>query len=731
MAAWGLQSFCGHKNVVYVKNVDRPLPIDLRRRRSREKRMSHNHSDRSNSHTPVDVPAAREPGPSATLMAIARRWWIIAAAVVVCLAVAAVKALRTPLTYVTTSTLYIEQAPGPNGQSQPPVNLYAECERIQSTPVLVLALGTDNIRSLPAFAGAANPLEVLRNGIDADLGKEDQLVKVSYVSDTPGDSQQINSAIIKAYKQLTAERTQSSNAVLLNQIRQEKQKGDQDVQAKSQALIDFQNKNAMLAPGSGQGDLTDQRLAGLSTALTQAHLQTLNAQAEYERLTKAFQDNPAIMAQINRLAAQGADAMTVGADETQIRAQIFQLQQRLKELSQRYMPDHPLVQAVRDEINRQSAAYFLAVKQKYLVAQKNEQDLQSAYDQQHQLALALQHKQMEYARLQDDLNRARKRADDWEDRIRQFSFADDIPTLSATVVAQQTQPRSRKTIILFEGLLIGLILGVGLTFLDTRFRSADEIRAGVGLPILGAVPHMHGRQSSSIRGRKVHLDPTSEVSEAYRSVRTALYFGATDAETRTLLVTSASQADGKSTLVANLAIAMAQAGKRTLLIDGDFRKPSQHKIFQVDDSVGLSMVLAGRAAPSDAIQRSGVRELDILPAGPIPPNPSEFLNSETFESLLRDLSSQYDHVLIDSPPVGPVSDARILAAMSDATLLVLRADKSSRKSAAHARDALLSVGANLLGLVVNNVPRRKLRYGTFGAYSQPYYGSARHEYAKA
>jgi capsular exopolysaccharide synthesis family protein len=301
----------------------------------------------------------------------------------------------------------------------------------------------------------------------------------------------------------------------------------------------------------------------------------------------------------------------------------------------------------------------------------------------------------------------------------------------ATVIAQETQPKSRVAITLFEGLLIGLMLGVALTFLDTRFRSADEIRSGVGLAILGAVPHTHGRQSNSIRGRKVHLDPTSEVAEAYRSVRTALYFGATDAETRTLLVTSPSVADGKSTLSANLAIAMAQAGQRTLLIDADFRKPQQHKIFQVDDSLGLSMILAGQNSPSETIQRSGIRELDVLPAGPIPPNPTEILNSETFESLLRDLAGQYDHVLIDAPPVGPVSDARILSAMCDATILVLRAQKSSRKSAAHARDALLSVGGNILGIVVNDVPRRKLRYGTFGLYANAQLGRAKREYARA
>jgi capsular exopolysaccharide synthesis family protein len=696
--------------------------------------MNRNRLDRLDPQPPVNVPAASEQSPYAILAAIARRWWLVAAVVAICVAVAALKALTTPLLYDTTATLYIQQGSGlatNTSSNQGAVNLYAECERITSTPVLVLALGIDDIRSLPTFAGAANPLDVLRNSVSADLGREDQLVKVSVVCRNADDSAKINAAVIKAYKQLTEERTQSRAAELLKQVHQEKTKGEQEVQAKSQALLEFQGKTGLLSPANGKGSLIEDRLASLSAALTQAHLQTLAAQSEYERLSAIVQNDPAVTRQLNRLTAQGPQALPLATDETQIRADLYQLQQRLKSLSQHYLPDHPMVQAVRDEIDQRNAAYFLAVKQRYLNDQKQEQDLQASYDQQHQLALDLQRKQMEYARLQDDLARSRKRADDWEDRIKQFTLTDDVPPVTATFITQNTQPKSRAAMTLFEGALIGLMLGVALTFLDTRFRSADEIRAGVGLPILGAVPHTHGRQSNSIRGRKVHLDPTSEVAEAYRAVRTALYFGASDAETRTLLVTSPSQADGKSTLSANLAIAMAQAGQRTLLIDADFRKPQQHKIFQVDDSIGLSMILAGHNSPSEAIQRSGIRELDVLPAGPIPPNPTEILNSETFDSLLRDLAGQYDHVLIDAPPVGPVSDARILAAMCDATILVLRAQKSSRKSATHTRDALLSVGGNIVGIVVNDIPRRKLRYGAFGLYARPHYATPQRELVRA
>lgn len=172
--------------------------------------------------------------------------------------------------------------------------------------------------------------------------------------------------------------------------------------------------------------------------------------------------------------------------------------------------------------------------------------------------------------------------------------------------------------------------------------------------------------------------------------------------------------------MSNLAIATAQAGQRTLVIDGDFRKPIQHKIFEIDNEKGLSSVLAGEDAMDEAIQPGPVKELYILPCGPEVPNPSELLNSDTFAELLKKASERYDRVVIDSPPVGPVADSQILAAVCDITLLILRAEKSTRRHSQQACDSLLSVGAHILGAVVNDVPRKHGRYGYYSGYR--YYG---------
>ncbi|MBA7506216.1 hypothetical protein ES706_04897 [subsurface metagenome] len=273
-------------------------------------------------------------------------------------------------------------------------------------------------------------------------------------------------------------------------------------------------------------------------------------------------------------------------------------------------------------------------------------------------------------------------------------------------------------------LVLGLMLGGGLALLrdwmDQRLRSAEEISAILGVPVLGVVPSMSRRQSMVARGQKVYLDSNSRAAEAYRTIRTAVFFGAPKDEAKTILVTSPAAVDGKTTLVSNLAIAMAQAGQKTLILDADFRKPMQHKIFEVDhQDKGLSSVLAGTTILEETIQPTKVKGLELLMCGPDVPNPSEILNSESFAKLLEFFSNKYDRIVIDSPPVMPVTDAQILGAICDITLLILRAEKSTRKISQQARDGLLSVGAHILGAVVNDVPR-KSRYGYYSGYG--YYG---------
>jgi capsular exopolysaccharide synthesis family protein len=218
--------------------------------------------------------------------------------------------------------------------------------------------------------------------------------------------------------------------------------------------------------------------------------------------------------------------------------------------------------------------------------------------------------------------------------------------------------------------------------------------------------HWNSAQSLMRRGQTMHLNPRSDIAESYRSIRTAIYFGLQRQPAKTILVTSPSAGDGKTTLASNLAIAIAQAGRRVLLIDADCWHPTQHQIFGLGDGPGLTTVLRKKATLEEMVRKTDIENLEILPCGELPNNPAELLGSAALVDLLTQAAGTYDQVLIDSPPVVPITDARILAANCGATILVLRAGKSTRRSADEAFEVLSSVNAHILGLVVNDVARQ-------------------------
>jgi capsular exopolysaccharide synthesis family protein len=232
----------------------------------------------------------------------------------------------------------------------------------------------------------------------------------------------------------------------------------------------------------------------------------------------------------------------------------------------------------------------------------------------------------------------------------------------------------------------------------------------MGVPVVAMVPRINPKLSPLTRGQVAYLDGRSPVAEAYRGIRTSLHVGG-GSKSKTILVTSSNPGDGKSTTASNLAISFAQAGERTLIIDCDLRQPVQHLIFESNGSGGLSGVLSGQVKLRDAVIKTRIRGLFLLPCGPVPSDPSEQLAGKRFSQVVQVLAEHFDRIVIDSPPVMTATDAHVLAASTDATLFVLRMNRSTRPFVLHSRDALERVGANVVGAVANEVPaRRAYRY---------------------
>ena len=417
----------------------------------------------------------------------------------------------------------------------------------------------------------------------------------------------------------------------------------------------------------------------------------------------------------------------------QIRQEIRIRQRELVAMGNNYLPGFPDLDRIR--IVLKSLQDELAAEDKRLleiyVAQleRNHATLQFRVDEINRLvagAMAdyrlFNEQSLQLEILESEIRRLETQASSYDSQIRSLDlttrdadFAANITIMERAGETARNMVAPRQSMTLASALVAGLLAGSLLAFLrdwlDQRLRSAEEIKQLLNLQVLGVVPHIHRARTPSDRGTVAQHKPMSHFAESFRTIRTAIYFGVPAGAARTLLITSPQPGDGKTTLASNLAIAMAQAGNRVLLIDADFRKPMLHKIFSIPRESGISSVLASEMTLEQAVQESGIEGLSLLPCGPLPANPSEILNPQAFNEPVEQLTTRFDQIIIDSPPILPVTDARILAASCDLTVLALRADKSTRRAATYARDVLLSVGASVLGVVVNDAPRHRGSYG--------------------
>ncbi|RHW30385.1 CpsD/CapB family tyrosine-protein kinase [Oceanobacillus profundus] len=214
-------------------------------------------------------------------------------------------------------------------------------------------------------------------------------------------------------------------------------------------------------------------------------------------------------------------------------------------------------------------------------------------------------------------------------------------------------------------------------------------------------------KNNKMRHLITKISPRSPISEQYRTVRTNLQFASADEEIQTLLLTSAGPSEGKSMTTANLAVVYAQQGKKVLLIDADLRKPTIHYTFRLDNLKGLSNVLVGDIPLQEAVVPSAVQDLDLISCGPIPPNPSELLGSKRMQRMIAEARELYDVIIFDTPPVLAVTDAQILSAFVDGSILVVRSKSTETESAQKAVESLKAVNAKVLGTVLNDRDKKE------------------------
>jgi polysaccharide biosynthesis transport protein len=294
----------------------------------------------------------------------------------------------------------------------------------------------------------------------------------------------------------------------------------------------------------------------------------------------------------------------------------------------------------------------------------------------------------------------------------------DVTLVEPAVAPEPSHPKGpNKMLNSLMGAFLGLILGLGLAFLinhlDDTLKTPEDIK-GYGLILLGTVPMFRRRERGLISGS----DPKGYVSESYRTVRNSLKFISLDKRMKTIVVTSCLENEGKTTTLVNLGISLCRDGKSVLIIDADLRKPRMHEVLgSRENSVGISTVLSGEATATQAIQHTHVEGLHLLSSGPVPPDPGSMVESEKIRQLIRDLSPDYDVVLLDTPPILAAGDAVVLAKDADAMLLVLESERITRRSLSQCLDLLKRAGVHPAGAILNKyrIMQRSTYYRYYNA----------------
>ncbi|MFC1761542.1 GumC family protein [Planctomycetota bacterium] len=610
--------------------------------------------------------------------------------------------------------------------------LYTQAELIRAAPIIEEALQTCQADAMRTFESIDNPIGYLKQMVNTSVGRADDIIEVSFRSPHRTEAAQVVNAIVDSYVTFHSRRKRSTSLEVLKILQGEKAARSQELSSKLQEIVTFKEQHEGLIYQTEQGNIIIQRLSRLSDALTDAQLAALEGKSAFEASKSMIADANGLKQFVDAYRNRG-QSFSVGADLERMRARLDEFRLLRSDRLRKLKEDHPAIKVLDNEIARLESqiierdeqfalAQIAIMEQQYLATKERTEELEQHYQQYYQEAVELNRQIDRYAVLQSQYEQIQRSCDILDERIKELNITEDVGAMNITILevahasSRPCSPSRAKIMMLaiFVGFMTG---GAGVwarDMMNVPITSADEAGDLLNVPILGTVPTLPRRSSLTERGQVILNDPISPAAESIRAIRTSIFFSARD-QVRLIHVTSAFPGAGKSTLVSNLGIALAQSGKRTLIVDGDLRRPVQHTIFDihVKREKGLTSVLAGLCPLRDAIFSTHAKGLDLLVSGPHAANPAELLGSERFKNVLTSILTRYESILIDSPPIVPVADGSILAAVCDATIIVVRTSKTKRKGLLRSREAIMRVGADIIGCVVNDVPRGDVSCGNY------------------
>lgn len=692
----------------------------------------------------------REPHLLDYLIILRKHQWLILTFLVTVVTVVTIASFKMKPVYVATAQVEVDRE-SQNSQPFQDGNFYDEytdADTYIETQTKILqseTLALQTIRELglgryAEFGGSPQIVALPRNGavakrpaiLGAFLGRlsvkrvpNTRLIEVSFEAEDP----QLAATVVNAHVQNYEDQNFRSKYDAMTEASKRLSGSLEELRIKMEKSEDARiayEREHQIWQTSGKEDIATQKLADVSKAVTDAETDLATREALYRMATSGnvdalpqARDNVVIqglLAKKSDLDAQYADAINL------------------------YGPNYPRVQRleaqekeIEADLGQARKTMIQSIEEDYKTARNHVQILQEQLEQRKAEANAEAEKMVEYNILQRDADTNKQLYDSLAQKVKEATISAGLESTnirkvdSAMAPTAPSRPRKARNIML--AVLVGLVGGVGLAlfreYLDNTVKSPDDIESLTGLPSLAVVPSLsglngnghHGKSARLIAGKTElqpeprvellsYIQPKSQVSEAFRALRTSLLLSQAEHPPQVILVTSALPREGKTTAAVNLAVTLAQLGDRTLLIDCDLRKPGVRRALglTIAKESGLSSYLAGVSSLEEVITpHPTITNLSAMTTGPVPPSPADLLSSHRMREGIAELRQSFKFVVIDSPPVLAATDAVIVSALTDGVLLVVRSGDTPKEAFTRMRDLLVGVKCRLLGVVLNAV----------------------------
>ena len=683
-----------------------------------------------------------------------RKLAILSCAAIIFLSVAAYTFLKTPL-YEGVARLQIDpnlsSSLGLDGNDKSsPVDadsrLKTEVAIIQSNTVALRVLKSLGLLGNPHFADAdtikvnakdlsdltpaqrQKLLDKFYDSLTVKVIPNTQVVEIRFRSVDRTIATGAANSIIDEYIQRNFETRVDSSKQVSQWLAMQMEDVKTNTTSAQQKLAEFQKENNFL--GDESDNIVTDRLKQLNEELTQAEADRIVKEGRY-RLARS--GNP-------ELIASAVPNTTLQA----LRTQEVDLQAQYAQLNAKFGSGYPKLREMQSQLMRLNSAIAVEganvqtrMANEYVGAEKAEAMIRGEFDKQKEEAYKLNAHAAQYQSLKHEVESGQHLYDTLQLKLKEAGITSGLTSAYVSVVDRAQMPdrpvEPRKALYLAlglgGGLFSGLLVGLIMDSFDDTIRTSEELEAITALPELGCVPFF----TALARKKHRQLNPTNllgsgvasvsvlelnaQGAEAYRSLCSLILLSSPENPARVLVTSSALPAEGKSTVSCNLAIALAQHGRRVLLVDADMRRPSIHGRPETADRPGLSTMFAKSGKYPVYQPISDLPNLNVLPAGPPPAHPTQILASSEMQQLMEAWSKEYDHVIVDTPPVLPFADAIVLASRADGVILVTRSGVSNRKALLRVRDLLLRSGANILGVVRNAVKHPEFHYSYPAGYN--------------